>query len=96
MTVQYRQVTDEFTTVLPQRQDVLVAKLDAGNPDPDGAKDFFIYNSFLYMEPGRPMRECFHGFYNPTSPAYIKMILRTIMGLDESHWSDSKLTPPCC
>ncbi len=47
MTVQYRQVTGEFTTVLPQGQDVLVAKLDAGNPDPDGAKDFSFTTRFF-------------------------------------------------
>jgi hypothetical protein len=86
----------QFTHVLPRGQALLVACLDVVSRDPDATKEFCVFKEPLLVERGRPEQECLHGYYDPSNPAYIKVILRTLMGLDNSHEDDVGMTPPHC
>jgi len=96
MPLRFIEENGAFTYVLPQGQAVLVACLDVESRDPDATKEFGVHKGPLLVEHGKPAQDCLHGYYDPSNPAYIKAILRTLMGLDNSHEDNDGMTPPHC
>lgn len=95
VTLEYLQPNMEYEAVEPVGRR-LIAKLDRGNSDPNGETLFRLWRGELDVAPGG---KCLIGYYAAEKPAYIKVILRSVLGLDNSHEYElvsEMLTPPHC
>jgi hypothetical protein len=61
--------------LLPVDHAALAAKLDVDH-------EFSIFRGPLVVEPDGPEKECLHGFYNPSDPAFIKAVLLELLGFN--------------
>jgi hypothetical protein len=108
VTLEYQQPNGTISMEEPPGQGPYVARLDrSGTPDPDTGRvyetDFVLSRGQLEEEGTNMMIPCLLGYYCPQEPGYIKVILRSVLGLDDSrsvYDADSldsrEMTPPNC
>jgi hypothetical protein len=108
-TLEFQQPNGTFSMEEPPGQGPYVARLDvSGTPDPDTGKvyatNFVLSRGQLEEEGTNMMIPCLLGYYCPQEPGYIKVILRSVLGLDDmafpgydtDSWDSREMTPPNC
>jgi hypothetical protein len=94
--LEFMQANGEYAPGQPRETGALFARLDVGSPKPDGTTTFVVFGLPLCVGEGGEPVPSLQGFYSLTHPAYIKVILRTLLNLEDGHDSESEMTPAFC